>query len=459
MVEITHANPRDITATQSVEDIQKRKEEKKKLKKMEKKDKKQHKEGKEEKKDKSDRKKDKKDKKKRERDNAVVPQEPATSTTASSKKSKKSHPVETSAGMATTSTTTTSAAPTVAEPTKAVGSAQAWLQKHEITIEDPQSGAWPPCCEFSQVQVPATVQKIFGKFKQPTPIQSVCWPIALADRDVIGIAETGSGKTLGFGIPALAHIVAGGKKDKRPLCLVLAPTRELAMQIHEQFEEAGKLCQVDSICIYGGVPKDEQRHRLRKGVHVVIACPGRLLDLVQEGCCDLSRVNYVVLDEADRLLDLGFEREVRTILEQCEKQKRQTLMFSATWPTSIQKLAHEFLKSPIKVTVGSPDLTANTKITQIVEVIHNPHDKDFRLSQLLENYHKSRKNRVLVFALYKKEAARLEVMLQRKGWKCIAIHGDMSQQQRIQNFQQFRSGEVPLLIATDVAARVSSLEW
>lgn len=272
---------------------------------------------------------------------------------------------------------------------------------------------------------------------------SACWPIALAKRDVIGIAETGSGKTLGFGIPALHHIsqhAPASIKDKRPLGLVLAPTRELAIQIFEQLKEAGASTGIRCLCVYGGVPKDEQRRTLREGVHVVIATPGRLLDLAQEGSLSLDRVQYVVLDEADRMLDMGFEREVRTILSQTSTTGRQTLMFSATWPTSIQKLAHEFLNEPVKVTVGSPDLGANHNIKQIVEVLKDPMDKERRLCQLLNEYHKSRKNKVLVFALYKKEADRLERMLQRQGWNCIAIHGDMSQEKRNTNFELFKSG-------------------
>jgi len=240
--------------------------------------------------------------------------------------------------------------------------------------------------------------------------------------------------------------------------LVLAPTRELAMQIHEQFEEAGASIQARSICIFGGVPKYEQRQRLQAGVDAVIACPGRLLDLCQDGACDLSLVSFVALDEADRMLDLGFEDEVRRILSMTvAKGKRQTLMFSATWPTSIQKLAHEFLHEPVRVTVGSPDLTANQKITQIVEVLHEPRDKETKLLALLKKYHASRKNRILIFALYKKEAARLETVLKQRGWSCVAIHGDMAQNQRNASFAEFKSGNIPLLIATDVAARVSPL--
>jgi ATP-dependent RNA helicase DBP3 len=161
---------------------------------------------------------------------------------------------------------------------------------------------------------------------------SACIPIALKGRHLIGIAETGSGKTMTFGIPALAHLQKAPKR-KQPTVLVLAPTRELALQIWEQFEKASELCQFKSMVIYGGTPKDEQRQKLRKGIQIVIACPGRLLDLVQEGSCKLDQVDYVILDEADRMLDMGFEKEVRQIIGMTAGT-RQILMFSATWPTS-----------------------------------------------------------------------------------------------------------------------------
>lgn len=340
-------------------------------------------------------------------------------------------------------------------------SADQWYKANDIVVTDPQKGTeWKPILRFAETELSKQVLHACSTFKQPTPIQSACWPIVLKKRDCVGIAETGSGKTLAFGIPALAHLqsihasgCSSSSSSKLPKVLVLAPTRELAMQISEQFQLASKqMASVKSLCIYGGVPKDEQRKQLSRGVQIVIACPGRLLDLMEEGCCDLSEVDFVVLDEADRMLDMGFEREVRRILAATSEHK-QTVMFSATWPQSIVQLANEFLKQPVKVTVGSPDLGANRNITQLVEVC-DPREKDQKLLQLLQRYHSSRQNRVLVFVLYKKEAARVQQTLGRKGWNCVAIHGDMNQPERTRNFNQFKSGQVPLLIATDVAARV-----
>jgi len=188
---------------------------------------------------------------------------------------------------------------------------------------------------------------------------------------------------------------------------------------------------------------------------VIVATPGRLKDLIEEGCCYLDQVNYVVLDEADRMLDMGFLPDIRAILSNCAPaEKRQTAMFSATWPMSIQKLAQEFLTTPIKITVGSAhaEATANKRVTQIVEVIED-REREARLRVLLQKYHSSRKNRVLVFALYKKEAARLENMLMKNGWACAAVHGDKNQRDREIAVNAFKSGKAPLLVATDVAAR------
>merc|ERR1719331_2498220 len=235
------------------------------------------------------------------------------------------------------------------------------------------------------------------------------------------------------------------------MMLIIAPTRELAMQSQVVLEQAGSSCGIRSTCVYGGVPKWQQIQDLNKGVEVVVATPGRLIDLINEGACHLESVSYLVLDEADRMLDQGFERDIRAIVGETHKG-RQTALFSATWPDSVRELAHSFLNRPIKVTIGSEDLAAGTRITQIVEVVED-RAREALLPKLLNKYHSSRKNRVLIFVLYKKEAARVEMNLKRSGWKVCSIHGDKSQDQRTQAVEQFKSGEVPLLVATDVAAR------
>ncbi|KAJ0412670.1 hypothetical protein ATCC90586_002300 [Pythium insidiosum] len=326
-------------------------------------------------------------------------------------------------------------------------------QKHEMTISG-DNCLYRPVRTFAEVKFAEKLMSVCAGFPAPTPIQSQCWPILASGRDIIGIAETGSGKTLAFSIPGLVHVAAQpaiSAKLPGPRMLVVAPTRELAMQSADVIAQVGKLCGLKSTCIYGGTPKYEQKKLLRSGVHVVVATPGRLKDLVEEGACNLSRVSFVVLDEADRMLDEGFEKDIRMIIGSTHPE-RQIAMFSATWPQSIQKLAHEFLTDPVKVTIGSDDLAASQNVTQIVEVVDD-RARDARVHSLLSKYHKDRKNLILIFVLYKKEADRVERMLKQKGWNCAAIHGDRSQQQRTEAVEHFKSGKIPLLIATDVAAR------
>jgi len=234
--------------------------------------------------------------------------------------------------------------------------------------------------------------------------------------------------------------------------LVLAPTRELAMQTHDVAAQSGKLCNIYSVCIYGGVNKKEQKDDIALGKHIIVATPGRLLDLISEGDIHLNRVSYLVLDEADRMLDYGFEKDIRKILSLIPKEMRQTLLFSATWPTSIQAIADEYIRDPIKITIGSTELTANHQVTQLVEVLDD-NSKTKRLEELLRVYHKTRKNRILIFALYKKEAANLEITLSRRGWNVQSIHSDKNQYERTAVVTNFKNGTKPLLIATDVAAR------
>ncbi|KAG5592488.1 hypothetical protein H5410_043002 [Solanum commersonii] len=308
--------------------------------------------------------------------------------------------------------------------------------------------------KFVDAGLPSEVLECCKNFEKPSPIQSHSWPFLLDGRDFIGIARTGSGKTLAFGIPAIMHIMSKrkSKKSKNPVCLVLSPTRELAQQISDVLCEAGKPTGVQSVCLYGGVDKHHQKASLRSGVDIVIGTPGRLQDLMEMGACNLKEVSFVVLDEADRMLDLGFEPAVRAILSQtCSV--RQMVMFSATWPPEVHQLAQEFMDpNPIKVVVGSEDLAANHDVMQIVEVLED-RARDERLQCLLEKYHKSRRNRVLVFVLYKKEASRVEMMLQKRGWKVVSISGDKQQHARTKALSLFKDGSCPLLIATDVAAR------
>lgn len=315
-------------------------------------------------------------------------------------------------------------------------------------------------------------------FQRPSPIQAQCWPALLTcdskgrHQDVVGIAETGSGKTLAFSMPALSLMAKdkslAGKRGRSPRMLVLAPTRELAMQSQKVLDEFGKVVNLTSTVLYGGVPKPAQKAILRQGVDCVVCTPGRLKDLINEGSCDLSQICHLVLDEADRMLDMGFEEDVRYIISHCQsKETRQTAMFSATWPAAIQQLAMEFMIDPICIYVGfesivgsngentvDDSLSANKRVAQTVEVIED-RAREVRLQQLLKKYTggKRRNDRILVFALYKKEAARLEGTLNRWGFSCASIHGDKTQDARERALAEFKDGSCPILVATDVAAR------
>lgn len=323
----------------------------------------------------------------------------------------------------------------------------------EISETTEKVAKYPPIEDFSDAPFPKKLTKgMCGDFQKPSPIQAQCWPVIVTGRDVVGIASTGSGKTLAFAMPGLSRIDQTEEKKKSKNCpttLVLAPTRELALQIFEVYNKASSFWGVQCLCAYGGVSKEKQRKELI-GCDVLIATPGRLLDLIEEGHCKLKKVNYLVLDEADRMLDMGFEKDVRRIIADTPAD-RQTVMFSATWPQSIQSLAHDFMKDPFTVTVGSQNLAASKTITQIVEVIA-PERKMILLRELLNKYHK-KTERVLVFCLYKKEAARVEAMLSGEGWRVAGIHGDLSQPQREAALEGFKSGIRPILVATDVAAR------
>ncbi|KAK5124361.1 RNA-dependent ATPase [Meristemomyces frigidus] len=334
----------------------------------------------------------------------------------------------------------------------------AFIAEKQLAIEDPRKQLYRPITSFKYLPVDDAQRAPFASFSAPTPIQSACWPYLFAGRDIVGVAETGSGKTLAFGVPCIRYIAGLDKKARKGIkACIVSPTRELALQIHEQLVKIAEPAGVKVTVVYGGTNKDEQRATLR-GTHVVVATPGRLNDYVQEGSIDLSNVTYVVLDEADRMLDKGFEQEVRKIISATAPTGRQTLMFTATWPPSVRELADTFMKAPVKVTIGdnaSGELRANVRITQAIEVIEDQRDKQPRLIELLKQYQsgKNKNDRILVFCLYKKEATRIEEFIRRRGFNVAGIHGDLNQQKRTESLEAFKAGTVPILVATDVAAR------
>ncbi|KAK7454554.1 ATP-dependent RNA helicase dbp2 [Stygiomarasmius scandens] len=289
-------------------------------------------------------------------------------------------------------------------------------------------------------------------FASPTPIQCQAWPMALSGRDVIAIAQTGSGKTISFALPAMLHINAQPllAPGDGPIALVLAPTRELAVQIQQECTKFGSNSRIRNTAIYGGAPKGPQIRDLQRGVEIVIATPGRLIDMLETNKTNLRRVTYLVMDEADRMLDMGFEPQIRKIVGQI-RPDRQTLMFSATWPKDVQKLASDFLKDMIQVNIGSMELTANHNIAQIVEVCSD-FEKRNKLINHLEKI-SSENAKVLIFVATKRVADDITKYLRQDGWPALAIHGDKEQRERDWVLGEFKSGRSPILIATDVASR------
>lgn len=328
---------------------------------------------------------------------------------------------------------------------------------NQITITDPKSTNLRPITQFTHLPNTTLVAKNpFKSFKNPTPIQAASWPFGLSGRDIVGVAETGSGKTIAFGLPLVEAVLAFPKPSKgagRIRAVVVSPTRELAMQTNDELTRLTDLVGLKTVCVYGGASKDDQRRLLQKA-DIIVATPGRLKDFLEEGSIRLDNAKFAVLDEADRMLDKGFEDDIKLILGSCPaREQRQTLMFTATWPMSVQALASTFMVSPVRITIGNNeagDLKANARIAQSVEVLE-PRDKEQRLLQILKA--QPRNERVLVFCLYKKEATRVEGFLAQRGIKVVGIHGDLRQEQRTRSLDAFKKGETPVLVATDVAAR------
>ncbi|KAI2868343.1 hypothetical protein CBS147343_4134 [Aspergillus niger] len=290
-------------------------------------------------------------------------------------------------------------------------------------------------------------------FDRPTAIQSQGWPMALSGRDVVGIAETGSGKTLTYCLPAIVHINAQPllAPGDGPIVLILAPTRELAVQIQAEISKFGKSSRIRNTCVYGGVPKGPQIRDLSRGVEVCIATPGRLIDMLEAGRTNLRRVTYLVLDEADRMLDMGFEPQIRKIISQI-RPDRQTCMWSATWPKEVRQLASDFLNDYIQVNIGSMDLSANHRITQIVEVVSDFEKRD-KMIKHLEKIMENRANKCLIFTGTKRIADEITRFLRQDGWPALSIHGDKQQQERDWVLNEFKTGKSPIMVATDVASR------
>ncbi|MHC5063590.1 MAG: DEAD/DEAH box helicase [Planctomycetota bacterium] len=304
---------------------------------------------------------------------------------------------------------------------------------------------------FSELQLLEPILRAISEqgYETPTPIQTQAIPPLCEGRDLLGIAQTGTGKTAAFALPILDYLAGDPRpaKPRRPAALILTPTRELAAQIEESFRLYGRHLSLRSAVIFGGVGQGAQVNSLRKGVDILVATPGRLLDLMQQGHIDLSGIEVFVLDEADRMLDMGFVHDVRKVLARLPK-KRQSLLFSATMPKEIVKLAGMILHDPLRIEVTPPATTVD-RISQSIMLVEKNDKRDL----LVDVMRDASIERVLVFTRTKHGADKVVKHLMRLGENAAAIHGNKTQGARERALEGFKTGRLRVLVATDIAAR------
>lgn len=289
-------------------------------------------------------------------------------------------------------------------------------------------------------------------YEVPTPIQQQAIPVVLEGGDVLAGAQTGTGKTAGFTLPLLQRLQLGTANRRRIRALVLTPTRELAAQVGDSIRDYGRYLPFRTGVIYGGVSINTQIDKLRKGVDVVVATPGRLLDHLQQRTIDLDAVELLVLDEADRMLDMGFIRDIRKVMKALPEQ-RQTLLFSATFSPEIRRLASDLLINPVEIQVA-----VNGRPADGIDQVVYPVDKNRKRELLAHKIGAENWQQVLVFTRTKHGANRLATQLEADGLSCAAIHGNKSQSARLRALNEFKSGRVRVLVATDLAARGLDIE-
>ncbi|MCR5144087.1 MAG: DEAD/DEAH box helicase [Lachnospiraceae bacterium] len=301
--------------------------------------------------------------------------------------------------------------------------------------------------KFTETKLRKEIQNAIKKagYEEMTPIQEKAIPVVLDGNDILACAQTGTGKTAAFALPVL-HKLAPDRKPN-PRALILTPTRELAMQIFDNCKKYGRYMKLYSACVYGGAPQKPQIRKLEKGCDILIATPGRLLDFVSREIIDLSDVEIFVLDEADRMLDMGFIPDIRKV-ESLIAKDRQTLMFSATMPKQIEQLALDLLDNPVDVRVAATSSPADTVEQRLCFV-----GRDDKVKLLVDYLNREEVLKSIVFTRTKYGADKLVKQLNRKGIKALAIHGNKSQGQRKDALDRFRSGNIKVLVATDVASR------
>ncbi|CAD6336394.1 unnamed protein product [Miscanthus lutarioriparius] len=356
------------------------------------------------------------------------------------------------------------------------GDGERRLDKYDIPVEVSGEGAPAPADGFEAAGLAEAVLRNVARcgYDNPTPVQRYAMPIVMAGRDLMACAQTGSGKTAAFCLPVVSGLVAPagggsgygyGRRDRgsfdriaKPRALVLAPTRELAAQINEEAKKFSFQTGLRVVVAYGGTPMYNQLRDLERGVDLLVATPGRLVDMVERSRISLEAIKYLVMDEADRMLDMGFEPQIRKIVDMMnmpKKSVRQTMLFSATFPPEIQRLASDFLYNYIFVTVGRVGSSTDL-IEQKIEFVNDGEKRGFLIDLLQKQsvgVANSKQPLTLVFVETKREADSLRHCLQTKGFPATAIHGDRTQQERESALKSFKSGATPIMVATDVASR------
>ncbi len=304
---------------------------------------------------------------------------------------------------------------------------------------------------FQELDLIAPIRRALAdqQYKTPTPIQQKAIPAALEGRDVLGSAQTGTGKTAAFSLPILNRLGKTNRKarPKQPYALLLAPTRELAIQIADSLDDYGRHLHLRHALIFGGVNQNRQVQALRRGAHILVATPGRLLDLMNQGFIDLSMLDVFVLDEADRMLDMGFLPDLRRIIK-CLPDKRQSLFFSATLPPKIVELSKKLLTKPVQVSIAPKEKNVDLINQQVVFV-----ERPGKLGYVLELLASEEAERVIIFTRTKRGANAVAEKLDRRGIRTSAIHGNKSQNARQRALESFRNDKIRVLVATDVCAR------
>ncbi|MDO5746558.1 MAG: DEAD/DEAH box helicase [Actinomycetaceae bacterium] len=284
----------------------------------------------------------------------------------------------------------------------------------------------------------------------PFPIQQLTLPVALKQHDIIGQAKTGTGKTLGFALPILCTLAKETSEYVKPRACVIAPTRELAKQVAQDFRDAGKLLEVRVTEVYGGVGFDRQLSELKSGCDVVVGTPGRMIDLIKRRILDLSHVDTIVLDEADEMLDLGFLPDVERLMSSA-KNRRHTMLFSATMPAPIVALARRYMNQPTHIRAQDPDNESHT-VTNVRQLVYRCHEMN-KIEVLARILQARERGLTIVFSQTKRAAQRVYTDLVHRGFACATIHGDLQQRVREKALKALRAGDVDVLVATDVAAR------